>query len=58
VITDPPLLTGAVNATVAVFAPVGVAVPIVGAEGAPIGIEVAETAQVVATALTEQTVTV
>jgi hypothetical protein len=33
VIAIPPLLAGAVNATVAVVDPVGVAVPIVGAPG-------------------------
>jgi hypothetical protein len=33
VIAVPPLLTGAVNATVAVVDPVAVAVPIVGAPG-------------------------
>ena len=34
VIVAPPLLTGAVNVTVAVVTPVAVAVPIVGAPGA------------------------
>jgi hypothetical protein len=37
VIVAPPLLAGAVNATVAVVGPVAVAVPIVGASGAVSG---------------------
>ena len=37
---DPPLLLGDVKATVAVVGPVAVAVPIVGASGAVIGVVV------------------
>ena len=38
VITDPPLLAGAVYATVAVVSPVAVAVPIVGAPGTDVAV--------------------
>jgi len=38
VIVEPPLLAGAVNATLAVVAPVAVTVPIVGAPGTVVGV--------------------
>jgi hypothetical protein len=47
-IVAPPLLLGAVNETVAVFAPVAVAVPIVGAAGAVIADVAGNTAVTVA----------
>jgi hypothetical protein len=40
VIVAPPLLAGAVNATVALVAPIGVATPIVGAPGTDIWVTV------------------